>query len=263
MIYDVYGNELAVGGRSDFAENMELDYAYDAATNVNYTVLRIFQTKRDGTKQYPFVRYPGFKSISAFMASEGWEVAINAGLGWSNAIDGVAIENGVVKNNTPADHHAGSIPLTIDANGNLGTAAADATGTSLAGNGIVSATCGFCPIIENYTPNASFPTVSNVSHFNADAQRTIIGQFGNGDYALITCAGRTNDNSDGWKLTEAQTVCQRLGLKFAYNLDGGKSTSMYLRKHPVYDFMAGTTRIVPSFIVFNGTSTFSIPAASA
>ena len=81
--------------------------------------------------------------------------------------------------------------------------------------------------------------------------------------SLITCAGRTNDHSDGWKLTEAQTVCQRLGLRFAYNLDGGASTSMYLRKHPVYDFMAGTTRNVPSFIVFNGSSAFSIPAASA
>lgn len=263
MIYDVNGNVIYNSKAATFSDNMELDYAYDAGTNVNYTVLRIFRTKRDGTKQFPFVRCPGFTSISSFMASESWDVAINAGLGWNNAIDGVAIENGVVKNNSPANHHAGSIPLTIDASGNLGTAAADATGTSLANNGFVSAICGFCPIIENYTPNSSFPTVSNVTHFNENAQRTIIGQFGNGDYALITCAGRSNDNSDGWKLTEAQTVLQRMGLKFAYNLDGGKSTSMYLRKHPVYDFMAGTTRIVPSFIVFNGTSTFSIPAASA
>ena len=265
MIYDVNGNVIAVGTRSDFADNMELDYAYDAATNVNYTVLRVFQTKRDGTKQYPFIRYPGRMAIADLVATEGWAIVTNAGLGVSASqpIDGVAIQNGVVINESPASYHAGAIPLTIDADGNLGTASASATATELVNSGIVSATCGFCPIIENYVPNATFPTVSNVTHFGDNAQRTIIGQFGNGDYALITCAGRSNDNSDGWKLTEAQTVCQRLGLKFAYNLDGGKSTSMYLRKHPVYDFMAGTTRIVPSFIVFNGSSTFSIPAASA
>lgn len=263
MIYDVNGNILYNDRFSNIADNMELDYAYDSASNVNYTVLRVFQTKWDGTKQYPFIRYPGFMYIENFMNSEDWLVAINAGLGWNGAIDGIAIENGVVKNNSPADHHAGSIPLTIDENGNLATAAADATATTLANQGIVSATCGFCPIIENYAPSASFPTVSNVTHFGDNAQRTIIGQFGNGDYALITCAGRSKDNSDGWTLAEAQTVCQRLGLKFAYNLDGGTSSSMYLGRHPVYDFMKGTSRTVPSFIVFNGTDTFSVPSAGA
>ena len=161
----------------------------------------------------------------------------------------MAVQNGVVINNSPADHHAGAIPLTIDAAGALGTASASATGESLVGSGIVSAACGFCPIIENYSANQSFPTVSNESHFTENAQRTIIGQFGNGDYALITCAGRSNDNSDGWTLAEAQEVCGRLGLKFAYNLDGGGSTSMYLRKHPVYDFMQGTSRTIPSFML--------------
>ena len=255
MIYNINGKQL------NFNENMELDYAYDSTSNVNYTVLRIFQTKRDGTKQYPFIRYPGRMSISDFVNSENWLVVINAGLGVSanQPIDGIAIENGIVKNDDPASYHSGAIPLTIDSNGALGTAAADATATSLLSSGIISATCGFCPIIENYAASASFPTVSNISHFTENAQRTIIGQFGNGDYALITCAGRNLDNSDGWTLAEAQVVCERIGLKFAYNLDGGKSTSMYLQKHPVYDFMAGTTRIIPSFIVFNGTNTFNIP----
>lgn len=255
MIYDVNGKQI------NFNENMELDYAYDSTSNVNYTVLRIFQTKRDGAKQYPFIRYPGRMAIADFVASESWLVTINAGLGVSEnqPIDGIAIQNSVVINDDPASYHAGSIPLTIDANGNLDTAAADATATSLVSNGIVSATCGFCPIIENYAAS-TFPTVQNIDHFNSNAQRTIIGQFGNGDYALITCAGRTLDNSDGWTLPEAQVVCGRLGLKFAYNLDGGKSTSMYIGKHPVYDFMAGTTRIIPSFIVFNGTDTYSVPS---
>ena len=265
MLYDVNGNILYNDKAASFSDNMELDYAYDSATGANYTVIRVFQTKRDGTKQYPFVRCPGFMKADAFAASEGWLLVINAGLGWSGAIDGVAIENGVVKHNAIADHHAGAIPLTIGSDGTLGTASAsDTAETILNGGGIVSAVCGFCPIIVNYAPTGSFPTVANVTHFAENAQRQIIGQFGNGDYAIVTCAGRNNDNSDGWTLAEAQTVCQKMGLQFAYNLDGGTSTATFLKKHAVYNYMGtGTSgRTVPSFIVFNGTDTFSIPSAN-
>ncbi|MBQ7656139.1 MAG: phosphodiester glycosidase family protein [Clostridia bacterium] len=282
MLYDVNGRILYNDKAADFSNNMELDYAYDSATGANYTVIRVFKTKRDGTKQYPFVRYPGRMRTAALMADENWLLAINAGVGlseewaaglgrgstYTDLIDGVAIENGVVIAGNPAEYHAGAIPLTIDANGDLGTAAADATGASLIASntvsngkitsGIVSATCGFCPIIEDYAPTESFPTVSNVTHFTDNAQRQIIGQWGNGDYAIISCAGRNMQNSDGWTLAEAQTVCQKLGLKFAYNLDGGTSTSTYLGKKPVWDFQGGA-RIVPSFIVFNGSDQYAVP----
>ena len=269
MIYDVNGNLIFNTKSAEFANNMELDYAYDSATGANYSVIRVFKTRRDGTKQYPFVRCPGFMKTSTLAADEGWLLAINAGLGWDGNIDGVAIQNGVVINGSIADHHAGSIPLTIDVNGDLGTASATATGAEIIASnvtsngvvtsGIVSATCGFCPIIENFEPVVSFPTVSNVTHFADNAQRQIIGQFGNGDYAIISCAGRSTQNSDGWTLAEAQTICVKLGLKFAYNLDGGTSVSTFLGKKPVWDYMNGTSRTVPSFIVFNGTNKYAVP----
>lgn len=243
---------------------MELDYAYDATTGANYSVIRIFQTKRDGTKQYPFIRYPGRMKASELAAQEGWCLIANAGLGVSaeQPIDGVAIENGVIKNENPATYHVSALPLTIDVNGTLSTATSDATASTLVQQNVVSATCGFCAIIEDYTPTDPLPNV-NINgagnHFNENAPRQIIGQFGNGDYAIVSCAGRNTFNSDGWTMAEAQSICQKLGLKFAYNLDGGKSVSTFLRKKPVWDYMAGETRIVPSFIVFNGTTTFSIP----
>lgn len=257
MIYNYNGVLI----HDSFSDNMVFDYAYDAATGANYTVIRVFQTKRDGTKQYPFLRYPGRMKTADLVAAENWGLVINAGLGVSEEqpIDGVAIENGVVKNNDPATYHQGAIPLTISSSGVLSTAAADATASSLVSSGIKSATCGFCAIVEDYLPSESFPTVANVTHFTDNAQRQIIGQWGNGDYAIVTCAGRSNENSDGWTLTEAQTVCVKLGLKFAYNLDGGNSTSTYLRKNKIHDNQIGTSRVIPSFIVFNGTTTFSIP----
>lgn len=261
MIYDINGNALL----DEFTDNMELDYAYDSATGANYSIIRVFQTKRDGTKQYPFIRYPGRMKASELVAQEGWQLVINAGLGVSEQqpIDGVAIENGVVKNENAATYHVNAVPLTIDANGNLSTAAADVTASTLVNNGIVSATCGFCAIIDNYAAVSPLPSVDingGGNHFNDNAQRQIIGQFGNGDYAIVSCAGRNTFNSDGWTMAEAATICQKLGLKFAYNLDGGKSVATFLRKKPVWDYMAGETRIVPSFIVFNGTTTFSIPS---
>ena len=269
MTYDIHGAIV----QDSFAENMTMTNFYDSTTNANYVVIRVFRTKRDGTKQYPFLRYPTTSSGSATVPlrttaaslaeTEGWDLVITAGLGVSASqpIDGVAVENGVVINDDAATYHAGAIPLTIDANGNLATASASATASSLVSAGAVSATCGFCAIVTNYAAVSSFPTVQNVDHFTQNAQRQIIGQFGNGDYAILSCAGRSEDNSDGWTLAEAQTVCIRHGLKFAYCLDGGKSVATYLRRHGVYDFMAGTTRVVPSFIVFNGTDTFSVPSA--
>ena len=269
MLYDVHGNLLFNTRSADFSNNMELDYAYDSATGANYSVIRVYKTKRDGSQQYPFVRCPGFMKASSLAADEDWCLIINAGLGWDGSIDGVAIQNGSVINGNIASYHAGSIPLTIDANGDLGTASASDTGASIIASnvtqngvitsGIVSAICGFCPIIENFAPTDSFPSVSNVTHFADNAQRQIIGQFANGDYAIVSCAGRNTNNSDGWTLAEAQTVCVKLGIKFAYNLDGGTSTSTFLGKKPVWDYMAGTNRIVPSFIVFNGTNKYEVP----
>ena len=262
-LYNISGGIVYNSDISNFSDNMELDYELDATSNANYTVMRIYQTKRDGTKQYPFVRSPGRMSALDLAEEEGWLVTINAGLGVdaSQPIDGVVIENGVVINNSPATYHVGAEPITIDSNGMLNYANADATGEALLSAGAVSATCGFCPIIVNYQ-DVTFPTVEHVSHFTQNAQRQIIGQFGNGDYAIVTCEGRDYDHSDGWTLAEAQVICKKLGLKFAYNLDGGGSTETVLGKKQLNTIYEGTTgRLVPTFIVFNGTTEFSIPNA--
>jgi hypothetical protein len=95
-----------------------------------------------------------------------------------------------------------------------------------------------------------------VSHYTSNAQRQIIGQWGCGDYAIITCEGRSNHNSDGWTIAEAQQICIKHGLKFAYNLDGGGSTETMLgKKHINTIYENETGRCVPTFIVFNGKNT--------
>lgn len=261
MIYDYLGNTVYNSVTSHFSDNIELDYAYDSVSDANYSVIRVFHKRKDGTIQKPIIIYPGFTKTET-VASQGWELTINAGLGWDSAIDGIAISNGEVINASPASYHSGAIPLIIDSDGNFDTVSANATASDAITAGAVYATCGFCPIIVDYD-EVEFPTVDHVSHFTDNAQRQIIGQFGNGDYAIVTCAGRSSDNSDGWTLAEAQTICKKLGLKFAYNLDGGTSTSTYIKEHAVYDFMKGTSRTVPSFIVFGGLqSTVDVSSAT-
>lgn len=260
-VYDIGGN-IIVDEQAIFDGNMTLDYAFDSASNANYTVIRVFQTKTDGTKQYPFARTPTlstpYKSTLDLARAEGWYLAINA---WGIFADGLVIENGIVKRNTPATYHAGSLPLTIDDDGLLSSAAADADGDVLVANGIVSAVTGFCPIIVDFAPVSPLPTISNATHFAQNAQRQIIGQFDNGDYAIITCEGRDYAHSDGWTIAEAQTICQKLGLKFAYNLDGGGSTETCIGKKQINTIYENETgRKCQTFIVFNGTDTFAVPS---
>lgn len=252
----------------EFLDNIDVDYAYDSATGANYTVIRVYKNKLDGTKQYPFavvpdvneIKYSTLDFMEKFADDNGYLLAINSGLGSpaTHQIDGIVVQNGVVVYNTPAVYHAGSMPLTIDVNGDLSYASSDVDANELVANGVVSALCGFCPIIVDYN-TVNPPTVSNVTHFTQNAQRQIIGQFGNGDYAIVTCEGRDFDNSDGWTIAEAQTICKKLGLKFAYNLDGGGSTQTVIGKkqlNTIYENEKG--RKLPSFIVFNGKTELGV-----
>ena len=246
-----------------FIDNTDIDYLYDETTGAYYTVIRVYKQKLDGSYQYPFVyapngARPGDKSTYDMTAEDGWLLAINSGIFDTSTKkpDGIVIQNGVVVQNAPSATHSYCKPLTIDSNGNLNYAAYDADANELVSSDIVSAVCGFMPIVVDYAAVDSSEW-NSVSHYTENAQRQIIGQWGNGDYAIITCEGRSYHNSDGWTIAEAQAICIKHGLKFAYNLDGGGSTETMLGlKHinTIYENVTG--RIVPTFIVFNGSSTF-------
>lgn len=263
-VYNVNG--VIIAGVPDvFADNMHLDYSYDEESNANYTVIRIYKNKIDGSRQYPFVYAPnGINTCtySAFTisAQKNFCVVINAGTFWTSGSDnqkprGLVIQNGVlIQDDQPKT--ARYYPLTIDENGDLSYVASGASGSSLIANGIVSAVSGWSPCIIDYddSTNVIFDGYDDQSN----AQRQIIGQFGNGDYAIITCEGRNFDHSDGWTMNEARNVCKKLGLRFAYNLDGGGSTETVIGKKQINSIYEGQYgRLVPTFIVFNGSDTFS------
>ncbi|MFZ5968165.1 MAG: phosphodiester glycosidase family protein [Bacillota bacterium] len=57
--------------------------------------------------------------------------------------------------------------------------------------------------------------------------RTIIGKYANDDLIMIVIDGRQNDWSIGVTLEHLQDKLLELGVKEAYNLDGGGSSAMY------------------------------------
>lgn len=272
VAYNINGEVVFTGSWED-----EISVTKNRDSDTNYYVVRIPQTRSDGSKQFPFVRVPydkypqqyGRTSALNLYQDEPWHLIINAGLGYGKTlpIDGIAIQDNVLIHDSPASIHIGSIPLIIDSDGFLSYTAKDPDGDTLVAEGIVSAIMGFCPLVDNHQ-GLNLPTIQN-HNLNERAQRQIIGQYDNGDYCIITCEGRNYDNSVGWNATQAQTMCINLGLRFAYLLDGGGSTETVIEGtqintiYEVWEYEWGTVygRLVPSFIVFNGTDEFFVPNA--
>ena len=248
--------------KKSFIDNTDIDFIYDEDGGANYFLIRIYRDKLDGSQQYPLVLCPEFGETGTMSTKDlqniyDFDLAINAGIFNTTDIkpDGIVIERGTVVKGTPSTIHSQCRPLTIDRQGTLGYARYNASAYSLIDNGIYSAVCGFMEIIRNYekVPSSEW---NNVSHYTENCQRQIIGQFGNGDYGIMTCEGRNYDNSDGWTVEEAQNACVKHGFKFAYLLDGGGSTETMMHQRHINTIYEGTTgRKVPTFIVFNGSTT--------
>lgn len=257
---------------SGFYNNMTINYYRDSDANTNYSVIKVFKKKLDGTMQYPFIRElpygPEYITAYTLAEREGWPLVINGG-GW----EGPAVQNGAVARDDEPWDISGASVLTIDANGDLGFANNmwhQGSAQTLVNQGIVSAFYYFMPIIVNYEDydwQSALPDMpANKTYGNQNwviSQKQIIGQYANGDYCIITAEGRGFNNSTGFSIVQTQTLCKKLGLKFAFYMDGGGSTQTVLGKkrvnHCYYDNNGTTERLLPGFIVFNGTDRFEIP----
>lgn len=260
--YDSDGNVIYQSGAVPWIDEVTIHKYRDNTAGTNYYVIQVPQTRSDGTKQYPFVYAPngsaaGTQSTLDMNLEKGFEMALNAGIFYAGNLPiGVIIQDGVLiqQGNTTA------YALTINNTGDLDYEEPNADGHTMLNNGIISAVVGFCPIVMNEQA-AEESIYDVVTNKDQQAQRQIIGQFDNGDYCIVTCEGRQYDNSAGWTIQQAIAVCRSLGLVFAYNLDGGGSTETVIGNEQLNTIYEGTTgRIVPTYIVFNGTDTFFVPS---
>lgn len=267
-VYDIDGNPLY---NSWYDEISTEELVHPIAGT--YYVTRIPKVRSDNSEQFPFVYAPNgtgaaTQSTLQMNRQRGFYCAINAGIfdmpssGLYTPI-GTIIENAsVIQQGNIADmteFQRTKNLITIDAQGNLGYAETGASAETLIANGIVSAVHSFIPLIINFQD--AYEITQNPYCLNeADAQRQIIGQFSNDDYVIITCEGRGFKNSAGFTMPMAREMCLNMGLKFAFNLDGGGSTETVIGDDQINTIYEGTTgRKVPTYIVFNGTDTFFIP----
>jgi len=79
--------------------------------------------------------------------------------------------------------------------------------------------------------------------------RTIIGQYANDDLIMIVVDGRQGEWSSGITLERLQDKLIELGVKDAYNLDGGGSTAMYFKGRVLNKPSSGYERPVANHFI--------------
>lgn len=280
MVYDINGNVITESKTpaDRFSELINFNYQRDETSGAFYTVLNVPMINNKGEKQYPFVIWPnypngGTQSTLQMNLSKKYIVAVNggrysepygAGITVTGIPKGTVIQNSVVLQQGASGNYNPTLDavLTIDNNGELGYADPLDSASELVNNGVVSAVTGFVPILSGYEniEDVVGDTPTWISYINRvdDSQHQVIGQYDNGDYAIITTEGRTYQGGGWFTVKQTQTLCKELGLRDAFMLDGGGSTETVVGQrqlNPFYDNAYG--RINPTFIVFNGTTIFS------
>lgn len=96
------------------------------------------------------------------------------------------------------------------------------TAQQLIDDGVVNAVTGWYSILKN----GDFTSYSSSEDAYGTHPRTIIGQKENGDYIIFNCDGRTNEDV-GMNLHRCAEILKNdYNCIFAFNLDGGGSTSI-------------------------------------
>lgn len=270
-LYDYDGKPL-----NNLRDGIRYEYRRDDETHAFYTALYVPQTDQYGNKQYPFTIWPnypngGIESTLEMNRRLKFLVAINGcgiaspygeGVAVSGGPLGTVLQNGVVlREYTSTDFSSVNRTLTVDANGTLSYEALSVTGAQLAAQGIVSTASGYFPIVKDYGDIDEYePDIAEKmqdASCNTDAQRQALCQYENGDYLIITTEGREGRGGGFFTFKQVQRLCKQYGVKFAYMLDGGGSAQTVVgdkQLDHIYENTYG--RVMPTYIVFNGTAQF-------
>ena len=145
--------------------------------------------------------------------------------------------------------------LVVDQNGDL-SAQTDRSGKQgLVANKLEQAktwqTFEFGPVLVEDGKAATLPSSFYVNcHDGYYEPRTAIGQLGPLHYIVIVVDGRREGYSTGASIPQLQQLFLDEGAEFAFNLDGGGSTTLYFRGEVVNMPSGGKERSVSDVIMF-------------
>ena len=114
----------------------------------------------------------------------------------------------------------------------------------------------FGPVLLN-NGEISVGENDEVSMAMASNPRTAIGYLGNNHYVFVVSDGRTSESA-GLSLYELASFMKELGVKDAYNLDGGGSSTMVFKgeiiNNPTTSGRSGEERAVSDIVYIGGES---------
>lgn len=181
-------------------------------------------------------------------------LAFNASMGIKRKSDtdkllpvGIQIVNGEILQNRKSRVYT----LGIKSNNQLVAYPPGTTPKEILADGAQNAFTAFIPLIENYqaVDDSLFDLVAN---FRAIHPRQIIAQMENLDIVFLSCGGRGYDGK-GMTAMDVIRVLKNEGVKFAFMLDGGGSTSTVINDTLItkkIDNHGTKERLRPNFLYF-------------
>ena len=165
---------------------------------------------------------------------------------------GYVIRNGKLYRDTSGNRDA----LVIQKNGEFKFVSESETSASeLLQDGALQA-FSFGPVLLN-NGEISVGENDEVGMAMASNPRTAIGYLGNNHYVFVVSDGRTSESA-GLSLYELASFMKELGVKDAYNLDGGGSSTMVFKgeiiNNPTTSGRSGEERAVSDIVYMGGES---------
>ena len=241
-------------GNSWFVANCEFTKRFDQESNTTYYLTRIKHTDTDGKLIKLHMEISDKKdgeTVRNFAIRKKSEVAINASMGLKNLPGntkqpvGIQIIDGVIKQDLPTR----SYTLGIKNNNELVSYGPGTSAEQILKDGSATALTAFVPLILNheYAPDKIFKVAGNlvVKH-----PRQVIAQFDNKDILFMSCGGRGFDG-DGMTAKDLMRILKDLDVRFAFNLDGGGSTSTIIGDQNInkmIDENGSVERMRPNFL---------------
>lgn len=215
-----------------FGSRYKYELHYDDVSNTSYYLTRIYHVDDYGKlvklrlahtirKEGETVREFADRTNSTLAFNASTQVKYQSDRQRANMPSVVAIVNGDIINNAPRSNR---YTLGIEDDNELVVFDPGTSAESILNNGVTNAVTAFVPLILNYRP-VSDKIINYVGNQRVKHPRQVIAQFDNLDILFLTTGGR-GFGGEGMTARDVIRILMDLdNIKFAYNLDGGGSTS--------------------------------------
>lgn len=223
--------------------------AYD--TTIQLTWVQVADASQLRTASYK--KYPS-KSIAraaTIAKRENAVVAINGDY-FVHRKEGYIVRNGeVLRQNYTDLYHT----LIIDANGDFTIFPTNTQDVVDSFEGDIKQLMVFGPalVIDGVMQTdfeAKGPGILKECTPSKETQRLAICQMDTLSYLIIATEGPENKDSDGLTMTEFAQLCSDLGVKQAFNLDGGSSSTVVLNNKKINSLSTGKVRSIGDILYF-------------